>query len=292
MAEQARGSMLMSQFGTGAAQANEAIAVADAVSARAVAAHARCTLAVCTGAEGRIDEGIELVRAALEVAEDLVLPEDLNRAYGNLSHLLLSADRLEEAAAIAFDAQAMGEEIGGVRMSSAASNSIEALTRLGRWDDAETALDRLGLAPFGSCAAGPFVGRLPLALSRGMLDEADELLQTAHELADGMGDVQTSALVCALHAQLEIERANPERAVQLRAKLCNLSRTARRTISCRGSATSAFRPAQTAATPPGVAPWPMPKTRDATHASFSTLLRLPSSGYGHGHRRFRLTQRH
>jgi DNA-binding NarL/FixJ family response regulator len=76
-------------------------------------------------------------------------------------------------------------------------------------------LGGMGTAPFGSCAAGPYVGRAPLAIARGALADAADLIQTAHELSDNLGDVQTSALVQALHAQLEIERARPVQAVEL-----------------------------------------------------------------------------
>jgi len=223
LAEDARSFMMMGRFPAGAVRARQAIEVAEAVGADAVTAHARCTLGSCVGSEGQVEEGIELIRSALEVAEEVMQPELLNRVYANLSDLLVRADRLEEAAAIVFDAQAMGEEIGGVRLSSAASNAVGPLIRLGRWTEAEAMLDWLGIAPFGACAAGPFVGRAPIAIARGTLTEAAELIETAHELSDNLDDVQTSALVLDLHAQLEIERGRHQEAVDLARRAVRLT---------------------------------------------------------------------
>ena len=213
MAEEARCYLMTSQRGAAEARAREAIAVADGVGARAVAASARCTLGLCVSAEGQVEEGIELVRAALEVAEDLVLPDDLNRAYCNLGYLLYSADRLEEAAGVVFDGMAMGEEIGGVRLSAAATNSIEALIRLGRWDDADYMVRELGLASYGSCAMDPYLLPLPIATGRGSYADADDLVRTAHVVSSGIGDPLTSALVHGQEALLEVERGRPVRAV-------------------------------------------------------------------------------
>lgn len=209
LAEEARGHMLLSHFGEGEKRAREAIAAAEAAGARDLVGHATNTLGCCRGELGRADEGIELIREALVIAEELGNPEDLNRAYANLSSLLFESGRIAEAAAVALDAAAMGEQIGGIRLNTAASNSIEALMFLGRWDEAETMLEQLGMSPYGACVASPYLDRLPFATHRGRYADAENLLRTAHELTDGLGDTQFRGRVELAEATLALERGRP-----------------------------------------------------------------------------------
>ena len=53
---------------------HEAIAVAQAVGARAEEGHALNTLGCCRASLGHFDEGIDLVREALAIAEELGQP--------------------------------------------------------------------------------------------------------------------------------------------------------------------------------------------------------------------------
>src|SRR5262249_49493959 len=147
LAEQARLLMLMSRFYEAEALCGDAIQVAKAAGARAEEGHAANTLGCCLASLGQPNEGIARLRAALEVAEELRSPDALNRAYTNLTDALIKAGRLEEAAAVALDAMAMGEEIGGLRLESAGLNSAEALVNLGRWDEADALLAQRGSAP-------------------------------------------------------------------------------------------------------------------------------------------------
>ena len=91
-------SCCMSRYGEAERAAVDALAVAEAVGARAEEGHLRYTLGCCRASMGLHDEGIDLVRQALAIAEEVASADDLNRAYMGLSSLLVEAGRLEEAA--------------------------------------------------------------------------------------------------------------------------------------------------------------------------------------------------
>jgi DNA-binding CsgD family transcriptional regulator len=206
--------MLMSRHRDAERRCQEAIAVARAAGARAEEGHALNTLGCCRGGLGQYDEGIDLVREALVIAEELASPDDLNRAYGNLSWLLIESGRLEEGAALAFDSAAVGEQLWGVRLNSAAANSADALVRRGRYDEAEALLAKVGNHAMGACVPEPY--RLPaaIAIRRGRFDEADRLLATADELTVALSDVQLRGTFHMLVAEAALEQGRPEDAYE------------------------------------------------------------------------------
>ena len=91
----------------------------------------------------------------------------------------MEAGRLDQAVALVFDNAATGEELWGVRLNGAAINGVEALIRLGRYDDADTLLARTGDRNVGICAPGPPLLSALLALRRGRLDDAVRTLDRA-----------------------------------------------------------------------------------------------------------------
>ena len=214
MAEDARGLMLMSRFRDAERRCHEAIAVARAVGARAEEGHATNTLGCCRSGLGHTEEGIALLRQALEIAEELDSPEDLNRAYGNLGSLLVDAGRLEEGAALVFDSAAMGEELWGARLNGAAGNSTDALVRLGRFDEAAALLAQIGSHGQGYCTPGPYLLPTAMLIRRGRFDEAGHLLTTADELTTGLGDVQERGTFHMLSAELALEEGRPDDAYE------------------------------------------------------------------------------
>jgi len=213
LAEEARGLMLMSRFREAEQRSHRALTVAAEVGARAEEGHVLYTLGCCRASLGHHDEGIELVRRALAMAEELASPDDLNRAYMGLSSLLVEAGRLEQAVAVVFDAAAAGDELWGFRMNGAAGNGVDALVRLGRHDEAEALLARAGERGVGTCTAAPPLLRATMAIRCGRLDEADRCLATADELTARLADVQTRAVFHMHAAELALTRHRPEDAL-------------------------------------------------------------------------------
>src|SRR5262249_44545403 len=132
IAEEARGLMLSSHYQDGATRARDAIAVAQAIGARAEEGHALNTLGCCIAELGDFDTGVSYLREALTIAEEVGHPDHLNRAYGNITHVLNLAGRLEECAAFIFDDAIKSERLVGFRLNAAGQNCSEALIRLGR----------------------------------------------------------------------------------------------------------------------------------------------------------------
>ena len=144
--------MLVSRYREAQVRAVQAIDVCRAVANRVDEGRCVNTLGVCLVEMGRCDEGIACNRKAVEIAEEIQNAANLDTAYNNLVHVLMWAGRLDEAAAVTLDGLASGERLGGVRLQGAALNSIEALTRLGRFREATRLLDEIG-DRFGGCHA-------------------------------------------------------------------------------------------------------------------------------------------
>ena len=212
-AEQARAHMLVSRFEDAATHCHDAIAIAQAVGARAEEGHALNTLGVCIAEQhGDFDAGIALLGRARAIAEEIGHPDDLNRAYANLTHVLMSAGRLEETARVVFDGIAQGERLVGVRLNGAGQNSAEALIRLGRWDEADDLLSRMDDHGVGSCVFGPQAVRAALAIRRGRFDIAAERLEAADTFSAGLASVQVRGWFHMLSAELALEKRQPTQA--------------------------------------------------------------------------------
>ena len=212
LAEEARGLMMMSRFHESEIQCHAALTVARAVKARAEECHSSYTLGCCRALLGHYDEGIALVRQALVIAEELGSADDLNRVYMGLSALLVESGRLEDAAALVFDSVAVGEKLWGVRLNGAAGNSVDALIRLGRCDQARALLTQAGERGIGSCAAQPSLLGATIALRQGRFDEAVSLLATAAELTARLRDLQTRGLFHLISAELALEQGRSDEA--------------------------------------------------------------------------------
>ena len=92
----------------------EALAVARAVGARAEEGQALNTLGTCRAGFGEHEAGEASVREALAIALELQLPDDIGRAYVNLSDCVDEAGRIDEAAQLALDGL-RGRPVAGTR---------------------------------------------------------------------------------------------------------------------------------------------------------------------------------
>ena len=204
LAEQSRGLMLLSRFSESQAYCERAILSARAVGARAEEGHALNTLGVLRAQDGDHAEGIALMRAALEIAEEVGDPDDLNRAYSNLCHVWFVSGRLEESAAVTLDSMAMGEALGGVRLNAAVLNSAGSLLQLGRWGEAEALVRDVELVS-GNCAIHRELLQAEIALGRGEFETAREYLSVADERTKSLEDVQFRGDFHMLRAALALE---------------------------------------------------------------------------------------
>jgi DNA-binding CsgD family transcriptional regulator/tetratricopeptide (TPR) repeat protein len=214
LAEQARGYMLLSRFAVGVQYAAQALEVARAAGSRRVEGHALNTLGVCRGELVGYDEGIPLIRQSLEIAEEIASPEDLNRAYANLSQAMLDTGRLDEAASMVFDCAAVGEDLWGCRLNGGSGNGVEAMVRLGRYADAEQLLGLLGNQALGVCSAAPWILPSPMLIRRGEFDAADRAIAYAIDMTSRLQDVMHAAVAHGLAGELALERGLPDEACE------------------------------------------------------------------------------
>ena len=210
LAERARGLMLLSRLQEAEARCREAIAVARRVGARGYEGHATNTLGVCLAGLGRVDEGLALLREALVIAEDLERPEDLDRAYTNLAHVLSHAGRLEEAVGLMDDNRATVEQMGFLLLGAGITNTGEVLALLGRYDEAEALLAKIGRLGIGNCTTGPLVPRAVVALDRGRYDEVAGLLADIDRFTAEMTDLQNRGGYHLLEAEAALALGRPD----------------------------------------------------------------------------------
>jgi DNA-binding CsgD family transcriptional regulator/tetratricopeptide (TPR) repeat protein len=204
--EEAKGLMLVSRYHDAEARSRAAIDVARVMGARAEEGNALNTLGVCRASLGFPDEGIAMVRQSLVIAEELASPDDLNRAYNNLSALLSQWGRLEEAVTLVMGA-IESEKFGGTT-PNAALNVSDSLFRLGRWDEAKNMLDR-AVDVVGVCGNSAVLARAPIALRQGHFDEAARLLDEADRMTAALSDVQVRGLLHLERAELALAEGRP-----------------------------------------------------------------------------------
>src|SRR5439155_18891824 len=96
----ARFLMLSGRTADAVARCQEALAHTRACRGRLIEGHVLGTLGPCLVEIGEVDRGIETMRDAVALAEELGDPDLLIRVYNNLAHVLYFAGRLEEAATL------------------------------------------------------------------------------------------------------------------------------------------------------------------------------------------------
>jgi class 3 adenylate cyclase/tetratricopeptide (TPR) repeat protein len=158
-----------------------ALEIAEALRVPAVLSDALNTKALILNQHGRVEEGLALMRHALDVALEHDLAENALRAYFNLAYLSACRDRVREA--WEFDDQ--GLELARRRGNRVWEESFAGHLRtnssfLGEWDAVDPPLEELRQRSWDSLIWSmrlDFAGLLvPVDVARGQLDEAREVL--------------------------------------------------------------------------------------------------------------------
>ena len=214
LAEKARCLMLTSRFGEADAVCHQALAVARAVGARSEESHALASLGACLASSGRRDDAIVILREALAIAEELRSPEDMTRGFANLSHTLFHAGRLEEVAELALRSSSPGEDIGSIRLQAAALNGADAMVALGRWDEAEATVAKVGKL-IGNCGNHPYLVRAVIAIRRGRFEDARTELDILRRATENLEDVQFRGEYLLRSAEMALAEDKPLEAYDL-----------------------------------------------------------------------------
>ncbi|WP_205697897.1 helix-turn-helix transcriptional regulator [Conexibacter sp. SYSU D00693] len=200
--------MLLARFEDAVACCQDAIRVARAVGARAEEGHALNSMGCAQGFLGDPAAGVEHLRAALAIADEVGDLDDLGRAYQNLSELLGGPlNQLDEALEVALEGQRRIEPLGLARDYgvSLEVNAATALLALGRWAEADallaTAEDR---SPVEMAAIELRLCRARLEVGRGDVLSAAEHVEAARRLMASVVDPQFWSVHAATRAELAL----------------------------------------------------------------------------------------
>jgi DNA-binding CsgD family transcriptional regulator len=186
-----------------------AIAVARQVGAPAEEASALTTLGTAMRLFCQVDDGIAHLERARAVAGGVGAITEVGRSWINHSQVLLSAGRYKEAAQVAQEGLAVLRRLGLGRAVGmiALGNAAEALTLLGRWDEADRLLDQaVDLDLPGPIVAVLRVNRAHCRLRRGEAAAVRaELTQLLEDVSSaGLPDPQAVKPLCELMAEAAI----------------------------------------------------------------------------------------
>ena len=208
----------MARFSEAVTLAEEALTIAQVVGARDIEGHALDTRGLSRSIGGEVEEGLDDLRAALAIAQELDIVDDIGRAYANIVWVIDAAGRLDEAIELADVAIATAERLGLMRFfgTHMLAGQADALFRLGRWDESERAVRRaeeVGPLGINEILTEELIGRL--ALARGRLEEAADHLLPLAPLAARAEDIQFIEPVNATLASLALAEGRPEDAATI-----------------------------------------------------------------------------
>ncbi|WP_407561384.1 helix-turn-helix transcriptional regulator [Streptomyces sp. 184] len=195
--------------------AESAVEQARLVGATEVELHARITLATLRTHAADVDRGIAELYELREAANRCGAPTVVGRAHNNLASVLEMTGRSREAIEAARAGLAAARE-QGLRDSIAfiGCNMVDAMISVGEWDAAERDLARL--RSYGAQARTRAFAALAaawLALFRGELDRADELLTGARaEAGASVAEPQSGFRVVQIEARIMMERGRYDEA--------------------------------------------------------------------------------
>jgi DNA-binding NarL/FixJ family response regulator len=211
LAATAQSLMLQAQFLSSRRYAEQAVAVAQAVTARAEQAHATNTLGTDLAAIGCHADGIEMITAGLQIAQQIGDGVEVARCQLNLTVTLVEARRPKEAlrAGEAGIAGAAALGLGRVHGAAILGGVLEALYLLGRWDELQTrahaALDR---EPEPWSTVPVRMPRCRVALAHGDLTLAAADLAAMTAVPGAVDDAHYGVDLAALDATLAAARGD------------------------------------------------------------------------------------
>ncbi|MDP9224119.1 MAG: AAA family ATPase [Actinomycetota bacterium] len=164
-----------------------------------ILSHALNTKALILIRRGHREEGLALLKHALEIALENDVLDAAQRVYYNLGSILANRDRVDEGLSYLREGLALIRRSGRTSESSAAAmsaNMLYPLFRQGEWDEALALVEGmpdLNATGADRMAAAPFIGLLPLILCRrGDVERARRIAEPFWDIYDAH-DIQESA---------------------------------------------------------------------------------------------------
>jgi adenylate cyclase len=221
--------MLEPDFEAGASWARKAIEVAEATGGTEALVHAYNNLGLCLMGEGK-SAGVDYLRRSLELALENHLPDDVGRAYANMSGqgtrifpFPYAESEALLAESIAFSARTIPD---GIYDHWLLSGWAEFLIVSGRWSEADRVLGSMSMSSGEAYLASEVASlRSQLAAYRGQFDEVAADVASAADVARRIGDLQAVLPTLAALADVQAGLGDDESAVA----------TIRRAVTKRGS---------------------------------------------------------
>jgi ATP/maltotriose-dependent transcriptional regulator MalT len=208
LAAKAGGLMLWGRYADARAMADEALAVADAVGARAVRIHALNTKGVSLRGGGDTPQGLAVLREAMEMARADGNVDQLLRAYLNLSDAMHLTGDTHGARELLIEGRSEVRTLGR-HAKWLAIQQAEISYDLGFWDEANELVSlELGRGTQGMTRVFFELTRASLSLGRGDHADARERLEVARELVARSYEPQWHAPITAMLAGLERRERN------------------------------------------------------------------------------------
>jgi DNA-binding NarL/FixJ family response regulator len=193
----------------------EALALVRGLGARALESELVNSLGLRAANLGRQEEALALLREALDIAEEAGDPECLCLAYTNLSSILGSYCRFEEAVSVALEGAEVARRLGLELVNGlwCIANAAENLIDLGRFDEA----DRISAGALeydvrDTTAAVVHLQRADLTARQGRHEAAERHLALASELGASSYSLELRAVEANVAALVALQRGDAREA--------------------------------------------------------------------------------
>lgn len=215
LALQGHAFMLRCRYSSAVQCCRDAIAMASGVGAYDIEGHARNSLGAALTMLGETEAGLVELAEALRIARERDDSWELGRTYVNYSDALMGAGYWAESAEIGFEGIEVCRRLGYGRSMCmcVAGNTLAALIRLGRWDDADRLVEdslRTDAPPWQRLMIT--LGMAELDLRRGRLQGARRHLASLEEAAANTDEIEVGSAYHVCGARLAIAEADTEAA--------------------------------------------------------------------------------
>jgi DNA-binding CsgD family transcriptional regulator/tetratricopeptide (TPR) repeat protein len=187
----------------------EALALVRQLGARSLESELLNSLGLSAANSGRQEEALALLREALDVAEEAGDPECLCLAYANLSSILGSYCRFEEAVSVALEGAEVSRQLGVELVNGlwCIANAAESLVDLGRFDEADRLTARaLEYDVRDTTAVVLHLGRADMTARQGRHEAAERHLELAREIGVASYSLEFRAYEARITSLVAVQR--------------------------------------------------------------------------------------
>jgi class 3 adenylate cyclase/tetratricopeptide (TPR) repeat protein len=194
-----------------------ALHLAEALSLPEVLSQALNTKGIIYFVQGRPQEGLVLLRHALDVALEHDKPSAALRAYFNLADSLARVDRFEESAEAVHAGLDLARKVGNRYWEWSFASQIYPRFSLGRWDEVRAVRSALPGDDWSRARlaySGLPLSLVPTYVHSGVLEEAQDLLELLREF-ESSADIQERAQYASGKARMLLAQGNAGEALRI-----------------------------------------------------------------------------